>query len=130
MIENPSAITFLDTNQESSKDFFDAIFEKNFRNAAADGRVNILKGLLKIIPNINIQDNSLRTALHWAILNNKTECAQVLIAAGAKYDIYDAAHKTAFMYAKELKRQEILAKMENQQEQPEKAGEDSLLPKK
>jgi|GEM_PF-2174274 len=93
--------------------------EKALRNAAAKGQDSVVKELMGEVDNKDAQDenpNSLKTALHWAILNNKIDCAFTLIQAGAKYDIPDAKGKSAHDYAVELQRKEILLMLEEVEE--------------
>lgn len=54
--------------------------------AAEKGRVIILRSLLKHGTNIDAQDNTGASPIDLAILAGKTQAAEILLEAGAKYD--------------------------------------------
>lgn len=76
------------------------------RLVAHHNKVNDVKLIFKHIKNINEKDigNPHRTALHWAVIQNATDCIEVLLKAGAEPTIVDASGKTAQDYAKGNKR--------------------------
>jgi SAM-dependent MidA family methyltransferase len=71
--------------------------EKGLRNAATNNKIGDLKILIKLVKNINAQDNNPErkcTALHWAAIKNHREAYNLLIAANANPNIPDVKGKT------------------------------------
>ena len=52
-------------------------------DAVRDGDLVLLETLVQKTEDLDVQDNYVGTALHWAALKNDTEATRILIAAGA-----------------------------------------------
>eukprot|EP00618_Florenciella_parvula_P024941 CAMPEP_0119492324 /NCGR_PEP_ID=MMETSP1344-20130328/16904_1 /TAXON_ID=236787 /ORGANISM="Florenciella parvula, Strain CCMP2471" /LENGTH=396 /DNA_ID=CAMNT_0007527645 /DNA_START=111 /DNA_END=1297 /DNA_ORIENTATION=+ len=76
-------------------------------SAAASGNVALVIRLLisppldvkNNIPNVNGQDPSGKTALIWAVINDRAACIPLLVGEGANMDIKDNEGKTALHWA-------------------------------
>lgn len=79
-----------------------------FQNACIAGHIPVIEMLLKHGANINIQDDSGKTALHEAIENNKTEVAKTLIKNGADLNIMTNSKVNALYIAEQKKNAEII----------------------
>lgn len=84
--------------------------EKGLRMAVIKNQIEDIYIFIKEDINIDGQDSyTKKTALHRAVLNKDKGCIEILLAAGAKFDIKDALGKTVFDYAKETKDNEIIS---------------------
>lgn len=79
------------------------VYDQALRRAAAWGRLFELKVLIKSmsVDDLNKQDLSGKkcTALHWAVLQGRVDCARQLIVSGAQLNIQDIYGKTPLHYA-------------------------------
>lgn len=84
--------------------------EKGLRNSAANNQPNDLAIFIKIVKNIDANDNQRfkRTALHWAVIKMAIPCIKLLLDNNAKFDITDAKNQTAHYYAREGGNTEII----------------------
>ena len=81
------------------------------RRAAAQDSVDDINFLIEEKCNVNTQDenpNSLKTALHWAVIKGHIAAATGLKNASARTDIRDFFKKTSIDYAKEANNSEML----------------------
>lgn len=67
--------------------------------ATIKGNAALVTFLLKHKANVNLSDTNGTTALHYAVIFNLDEIAELLYKAGAKYDIKDGRGNTAKDYA-------------------------------
>ncbi|MBS0358643.1 MAG: SAM-dependent methyltransferase [Proteobacteria bacterium] len=81
-------------------------FEAALRRLTANGCEADVKFLIQSVSNIDAQDTnpeSLKTALHWAVIKGYAGIAEFLMDMGARTDIPDARGKTAKEYADDSK---------------------------
>ena len=85
------------------------LLTSKFIKAAKRGNLEQLKALVVIKPHLVYSfDFMNKTALHWAILRNKTECAKFLILKQSYINARDALNKHALYYAIQNKNPEIV----------------------
>ena len=73
------------------------------------GYLSPIKYLTNLIPkkNLNFQNNTGWTGLHWASINNHFETVSYLLSQNAKIDVPDNYGKTALFYSVQYKRKNI-----------------------
>jgi RNA polymerase sigma-70 factor (ECF subfamily) len=96
-----------------------------FDAAAKNGQLDLLEQMLVDGVEINAKDASGRTLLHWAVENDHTEAARLLLKYGADRNIPDRSRKTAYQLARKRRNPQVLrlfesAKTEEQQQPDEK----------
>jgi ankyrin repeat protein len=72
--------------------------EMAFRQAAHDGKLEVVKAFLKQGINFNAVDEGGQTALMYAAFNGHSEIVLLLIEAGAEIDQRDGLNRTALLY--------------------------------
>ncbi len=77
----------------------DAAGEERLRDAAFEGRYEIIKTLISQDININAADNEDRTALMLAAYNGHSNIISLLIEKGAEVNSLDFSGRTALIYA-------------------------------
>lgn len=98
---------------------------KGLRRASAQNDYDDVAYLISLVPDVNIQDGNplnRKTALHWAIMRGSKESISLLVAAGARSDIPDAAGKTARNYAEESGDADLLSLLDGALERSASSG--------
>jgi len=75
------------------------ISDQAVRDAALEGKIDVLRRALEQGADANVADGDGRTALMLAAFNGHTEGVRLLLGHRARVDDRDAAHRTALIYA-------------------------------
>mmetsp|Transcript_19776 Transcript_19776/g.27601 ORF Transcript_19776/g.27601 Transcript_19776/m.27601 type:complete len:666 (+) Transcript_19776:74-2071(+) len=90
----------LTISQNVNMDLSDSTdIEEQFREYSGKGNVEEMRKLLKLGVNINAQDDSGYTALHWAAIHGRYQSINLLIKCGADVNQFDHGGWTALHYA-------------------------------
>lgn len=81
--------------------------------ASYRGNLEIVKILLNNKANPNIQDQSGKTPLHYAVIAQNIEVIKILLKYNADKTLSDKEQKTAFEYAIESKNQELICSLKS-----------------
>jgi ankyrin repeat protein len=96
---NSTAVDELITADQSIVHCHNAYGLTPLHMAAAYGKIVILNLLMNENADLNTQDHQGRTALVWAIKQNKEEAALILLGAGASFELPDRFCKTPLWFA-------------------------------
>ena len=97
------------TQRKVNEQVLPEVGEQSLRQAAYFNKLENIKKILSANCNINdAHPNSLRTALHWAVIRNNLSCAKLLLENGANISLKDIRGKTALDYVLEKNDDDML----------------------